>query len=106
MIRLFLKKLNLLAISITLIYHWGLIIFFGKNKVRVLTSAGITTKVFIDASQKSIRVYADCTDRNTNPTITEYEKFNISPTISIGIDYKINSRMNLIIFNHGIDLQK
>ena len=78
---------------------------FGKKKISLITSAGLTTNIFIKETQTSVLVNSDRTDRKTNPTNFDYNKVNISPTISVGIDYKINSRMNLRIeptFRYGV----
>ena len=77
----------------------------GKKKVRFFTSVGLTTNIFIKETQTSILKYTDRTDRNTKQTTYDYNRINISPTISLGIDYKINSRMNLRIeptFRYGV----
>lgn len=78
---------------------------FGKNKLRFISSLGLTTNVFIKETQTSIQVYSNRTERNTVPTNIEYKRFNLSPTISAGIDYKLNNRMNLRIeptFRYGV----
>ena len=77
----------------------------GKKKVRFFTSVGVTTNIFIKETQTSVLVYSDHTTRKTNPTSYDYKRVNISPTISVGIDYKINSRMNLRVeptFRYGV----
>ena len=77
----------------------------GKKKLRFFTSIGLTTNIFIKETQTSVFVYSDRTDRKTYPTIFDYNSVNISPTISVGIDYKINSRMNLRVeptFRYGV----
>lgn len=77
----------------------------GKKKVRLFTSIGVTTNIFIRETQTSVLVYSDRTDKKTNPTNFDYNKLNISPTISVGMDYKINSRMNLRVeptFRYGV----
>lgn len=77
----------------------------GKRKVRFHTSFGITTNIFIKETQKTVLVYSDHTDKKTTQTNFNYNKVNITPTISVGIDYKINSRMNLRVeptFRYGI----
>ena len=77
----------------------------GEKKVRFFTSVGLTTNILIKETQTSVLVYSDHTDRNTKPTSFDYNRINISPTISLGIDYKINSRMNLRIeptFRYGV----
>ncbi len=76
----------------------------GNKKIRFMTSVGFTTNVFIKETQKSIFVYSDRTDRSKS-TDYEYNKVNISPTISAGIDYKINDNMNLRLeptFRYGV----
>jgi len=77
----------------------------GKKKVRFFTSVGVTTNIFIKETQTSVLVYSDRTDKKTNPTSFDYKRVNISPTISVGIDYKINNRMNLRVeptFRYGV----
>ncbi len=76
----------------------------GNKKIRFMTSVGFTTNVFIKETKKSIFVYSDRTDRSKS-TDYEYNKVNISPTISAGIDYKINDNMNLRLeptFRYGV----
>jgi hypothetical protein len=78
---------------------------FGENKVRFFSSAGITTNLFLKQIQTNVYRYSDRTIRTSNPTIYDYKKVNLSPTISIGIDYKINEKMNLRIeptFRYGV----
>jgi len=67
----------------------------GKKKVRFFTSVGLTTNIFITEIQTEILIYGNRKVIETNPTLFDYKKVNLSPTISAGIDYKINSRMNL-----------
>lgn len=77
----------------------------GKKNVRFVTSVGLTTNFLLKETQTSILIYQDHTDRNTDLTNYTHKKVNISPTISAGIDYKLNSRMNLRImpvFRYGI----
>ncbi|HRN94808.1 MAG TPA: hypothetical protein PL084_08790, partial [Chitinophagales bacterium] len=52
-----------------------------------------------------VLVYSNHTKRETIPISYNYKKVNISPLISVGIDYKINSRMNLRVeptFRYGV----
>ncbi len=77
----------------------------GKKKVRFFTSVGVTPNIFIKETSTSVLVYSDRTDRKTSPTNYDFKKVNISPTISVGIDWKINSRMNLRVeptFRYGV----
>lgn len=78
---------------------------FGKKKVRFFTSVGITTNVFIKETQTRISEYSEGTSKGKMPTGIDYNRFNLSPTISVGIDYKINERMNLRVeptFRYGV----
>ncbi len=77
----------------------------GEKKIRFFTSVGLTTNILIKAASTSVLVYPDHTDRKINQTNSDYNKVNISPTVSVGIDYKINNRMNLRVeptFRYGV----
>ena len=78
---------------------------FGKKKLRFISSLGLTTNVFIRETSTSVLVYSDRTERNSSATNFKYNRFNLSPSIGVGIDYKINDKMNLRIqpsFSYGI----
>ncbi len=78
---------------------------FGKKKVRFIASLGLTTNIFIKETATGVIVYPDRTVRKTNPTTYAYNRVNITPTISAGIDYTINKRLNLRIeptFRYGV----
>lgn len=79
----------------------------GKNKIRLITSTGVTTNLFINATRTTFSYYSDHTEKETIEA--NYERpdnnINFSMRISAGIDYKINERMNLRVeptFTHGI----
>ncbi|MFN8323469.1 MAG: outer membrane beta-barrel protein [Chitinophagales bacterium] len=77
----------------------------GKKKVRFFTSVGLTTNIFIKEMLTSFWYYSNRTDKKTSPAGYDYKKVNISLTISVGIDYKINDRMNLRVeptFRYGV----
>jgi hypothetical protein len=77
----------------------------GKKKVRFFTSAGITTNIFIKETQTFKLCYSDRSENKTIPTNFNYNRVNISPSLSVGIDYKINGKMNLRaepIFRYGV----
>jgi hypothetical protein len=78
---------------------------FGNRKIRYISSIGVTGNIFLKETQTSIRDYADRTEKTPTSSGFEYERLNISPTISIGIDYKINNKMNFRIeptFRYGV----
>jgi opacity protein-like surface antigen len=77
----------------------------GQNKVRFFSSIGLTANILIDATQSSIIVAQNETTKYKQDTNYGYNKLNISPTISVGVDYKINNNMNLRVeptFRYGI----
>lgn len=79
---------------------------FGKKKIRFITSAGATTNVFIKETTTSVLEYEDGSHtRKTSSSTYDYNQFNISPLISVGIDWKLNEKNNLRIeptFRYGV----
>lgn len=69
----------------------------GKNKLRFTTGIGAAMNYLLKESQTSIMYFSDRTTRDSTPTGYNYKKLNISPFLSFGIDYQINSTMNLRI---------
>jgi len=77
----------------------------GTNRLRFLASVGLTVNTFISETVKTVSVYPDRRERSTNPSNYDYNRINLSPTVSFGVDYQINSNMNLRIeptFRYGI----
>jgi len=78
---------------------------FGKNKLRFITCIGATANFLIKESQTTVLYYSDRTDKTNSANTYDYKKFNVSPFLSLGIDYKINQNMNIRIeptFRYGI----
>jgi len=69
----------------------------GTGNVRFISSLGITTNIFVKETQIFYVYFPGNTDINSGPTGFNYNNVNISPTVSVGIDYKIKDRMNLRI---------
>lgn len=79
--------------------------FIGNKKVRFISSVGITTNILLKATITSIYYYTNRKERGTNVYSYDFERVNLSPTVSVGIDYKINNKMNLRIeptFRYGV----
>jgi hypothetical protein len=77
----------------------------GKNKVRFFSSLGIVGNVFIDEIQKNIFVYSNRKEIDNFSTNYDYHRFNVSASISAGIDYKLSNNSSLRIeptFRHGL----
>lgn len=79
---------------------------FGKKKIRFITSVGLTTNIFIKEISTSVIEYNDGTsDKKSQSTTYDYNRVNISPIVSLGIDWKLNSKNNLRIeptFRYGV----
>ncbi|HTA62930.1 MAG TPA: outer membrane beta-barrel protein [Bacteroidia bacterium] len=79
---------------------------FGKKKVRFISSLGLTTNLLINS--KNIFIGKDNTGKsieNSSSTTSTYNRINLSPNVSCGIDYKVNNKMFFRIeptFRYGI----
>ncbi|MGB1206999.1 MAG: porin family protein [Chitinophagales bacterium] len=74
---------------------------FGKRKVRFISSVGLTTNFLIKQKSKSVLEGENAVFTTSNA----FNKVNFSPTISFGIDYKINEMFNLRVqptFRYGM----
>jgi hypothetical protein len=69
---------------------------FGNRKVRFITSAGIAVNFFIAETETAVYTYIDgSTKRISNPSYFSYNIINLSPMVSLGIDWKITPKINL-----------
>jgi opacity protein-like surface antigen len=69
----------------------------GTGNVRFISSLGITTNFFVKETQILYVYNPGSTDKSSGPSGFDYNNVNISPTVSVGIDYKIKDGMNLRI---------
>ncbi len=67
---------------------------FGEKSIRFFTSIGLITNIFIKETVTTVTV-SDQTQRKTSPTNYKYKSINLSPMISAGIHYPINSKLSL-----------
>jgi hypothetical protein len=68
----------------------------GKNKIRFTTGAGLTVNFLVKEFQKNIYEYSNGTTvKKTQPSTFDFNKINLSPTISAGLECKINDKMYL-----------
>jgi hypothetical protein len=79
---------------------------FGKKKLRLITGVGLTTNIFINETNSFIGKYSNGSSfRNSGTSNYGHTRVNLSPTISCGIDYKINDKMFFRVeptFRYGI----
>ncbi len=79
---------------------------FGKKKLRAIASLGIVANFFIEETIITTKKYADGTkDNNSQKSTDDYNKFNLSPMVSFGVDWKLSSKSSLRIepvFRYGV----
>ncbi|HXU27194.1 MAG TPA: outer membrane beta-barrel protein [Bacteroidia bacterium] len=79
---------------------------FGKKKLRLISSVGLTTNIFISETNSFVGKYSNGSSfKNSSTSTSGQTKVNLSPTVSCGIDYKVNSRMFFRIeptFRYGV----
>ena len=80
--------------------------YFGKGNVRFLSSIGLMTNFLLNVKQTTIVEYSNGkTEKNTQSTTSSFKKVDISPIVSIGIDYKLNKKFHLLAeptFRYGV----
>lgn len=68
----------------------------GQKRLRLIASAGLTTNIFLKATNTAILEYENGDiERKTQDDNFEYNAINLSPTISLGIDYRLSNSFNL-----------
>jgi hypothetical protein len=80
--------------------------YFGKNRLRFVTSLGVTANIFLKANMVRIYKYENGDkDRKTFELDHNYKPVNLSPAISAGIDYGISNKFSLAVeptFRYGL----
>ncbi len=68
----------------------------GSGKWRFISSIGLTAEYLARASSTTVLYYdEEGPDRENDRDDEDYNTFNLSPSISAGVDYQLNSRMSL-----------
>lgn len=68
----------------------------GEKRLRYVASIGITTNIFLKATQTFVLKYENGdTHRDIYPQNFEYPSLGITPTISIGGDYSFSNKFSL-----------
>jgi len=84
----------------------GLSLILGKNNIRFITTAGLTTNFLIQDTKVTVSEFSDGRkEKEKDSSDINYEKLNFTVTFSAGIDYKLSDKMNLRIeptFRYGI----
>ena len=79
---------------------------FGKSKLQFITSAGFMTNFLLNVKQTSNYQYSDGkTEKKTQATTSGFKKIDISPMISVGIDYRLTQKIHFMAeptFRYGV----
>jgi hypothetical protein len=68
----------------------------GSGKLRFMCSGGISADVFIGAATTFIREYTDGSSTRSREKRTDsYNRFDLTPTLSTGVDWKLTDRSSL-----------
>ncbi len=71
---------------------------FGKSKTRFISSAGIVTNFLINVKNSIKLVYPDGkTEIKSEFSTSGFNKIDISPIVSIGVDYKLKDKIHLSV---------
>lgn len=69
---------------------------FGKSKARFIASAGVITNFLIDIKQSINYKYSDGrTEKKNQSSTSGFNKVDISPMVSIVVDYQITNKIHL-----------
>ena len=69
---------------------------FGKSKARFISSAGFMTNFLINVKQSTNYKYPDGkTEKKNQSSTSGFNKIDISPMVSIGVDYKLTDKIHL-----------
>lgn len=78
---------------------------FGEGKWRFQIGGGITTNVFLNEVQQTIKYFDDEVEKDAEETASDYNRINLSPQVSFGVSYDIHERFFLYanpVFRYGI----
>jgi hypothetical protein len=78
---------------------------FGTNRMRLTTSAGVSSAFLLKQNRTYIANFKDSTTRQNITTIDTYNRFNLFATISAGIELHISPIMRIKVeptFRYGL----
>jgi hypothetical protein len=71
---------------------------FGKSKVRFVSSVGFITNLLLNVDQTNNLEYANgMVEKKTQSSTSGFKKVDLSPTISVGMDYQLNNKIHLLV---------
>ncbi len=79
---------------------------FGKQKVHLISSFGLLANYLLNVKQSDHYEYADGRiEKKKHTSASDFKKLDISPMISVGIDYSFNQKIHLLAeptFRYGV----
>jgi len=79
---------------------------FGRSKVRFVSSIGFITNFLLNVKQTNNYEYSNGkTEKKSQSSKSAFNNVDISPIISVGIDYKLNNKIHLFAeptFRYGV----
>lgn len=80
-------------------------VLLGKQKVRFLGSVGIETWILLNATNRQVEYKDNKQVSSTSESMNNINPVNISPILSVGIDWKLTDFLNLRVeptFRYGL----
>ena len=72
--------------------------YFGKSKARFISGVGVVTNFLVNTKNSIMLKYLDGrTEKKNESSSTGINKIDISPLVSIGVDYKLTNKINILI---------
>ncbi len=69
---------------------------FGEKRCRFISSVGVTAEYLLNVRSTSVEYYEDGhKERKRGNDSSNYNRFNLSPSLSVGISYQLNEQMSL-----------
>lgn len=69
---------------------------FGVKRVHLFTSVGVTTNISLKATQTNVLELENGETKRENQDQQEnFKSINVSPSVSLGVDYEISKKLNL-----------
>lgn len=84
----FISNYNYLDVPLRIVLN------FGNNRMRFITSAGLTTNILVSSGQISILKYKDSRDkRSKHEFLHDIKTVNVTATMSVGVEYSLNDKL-------------
>lgn len=97
----FIYETNDVPLAIRYSFHYAelplrVVFHCGKGRLRWISAAGLTTSYLLKSTSTMITVDAGgSTDRSTSESSYDYNTIGLFPTVSTGVSYALNDRMDL-----------